>query len=146
MYSHIVNVTALEGKFNVGKKSGGHPHTNMAKAALNMMTLTGARDYARTGILMNSVDTVRRPPPSCNSFELLLLGYVCYDILSPFSCFLDLLRMSSFLLQLILSLLLPDDTLCYDMVGLGDGHGPGGRGGFLRHARDLHRSSARRRR
>ena len=26
-YSHIVNVTALEGKFNVGKKSGGHPHT-----------------------------------------------------------------------------------------------------------------------
>lgn len=30
-YSHIVNVTALEGKFNVGKKSGGHPHTNMAK-------------------------------------------------------------------------------------------------------------------
>jgi NAD(P)-dependent dehydrogenase (short-subunit alcohol dehydrogenase family) len=56
-YSHIVNVTALEGKFNVGKKSGGHPHTNMAKAALNMMTLTGARDYARDGILMNSVDT-----------------------------------------------------------------------------------------
>jgi hypothetical protein len=29
--SHVVNVTALEGKFNVGKKSGGHPHTNMAK-------------------------------------------------------------------------------------------------------------------
>jgi NAD(P)-dependent dehydrogenase (short-subunit alcohol dehydrogenase family) len=40
---HIVNVTALEGKFNVGKKSGGHPHTNMAKAALNMLTLTSAR-------------------------------------------------------------------------------------------------------
>jgi NAD(P)-dependent dehydrogenase (short-subunit alcohol dehydrogenase family) len=55
--SHVINVTALEGKFNVGKKSGGHPHTNMAKAALNMMTLTGARDYAREGILMNSVDT-----------------------------------------------------------------------------------------
>ena len=64
VYSHIVNVTALEGKFNVGKKSGGHPHTNMAKAALNMMTLTGARDYARTGILMNSVDTVRSPSPT----------------------------------------------------------------------------------
>ena len=29
----------------------------MAKAALNMMTLTGARDYARDGILMNSADT-----------------------------------------------------------------------------------------
>jgi NAD(P)-dependent dehydrogenase (short-subunit alcohol dehydrogenase family) len=40
---HIVNVTALEGKFNVGKKSAGHPHTNMAKAALNMLTLTAAR-------------------------------------------------------------------------------------------------------
>ena len=57
IYSHIVNVTALEGKFNVGKKSGGHPHTNMSKAALNMLTLTAARDYAREGILMNSVDT-----------------------------------------------------------------------------------------
>lgn len=56
-YSHIINVTALEGKFNVGKKSGGHPHTNMSKAALNMMTLTAARDYARDGILMNCVDT-----------------------------------------------------------------------------------------
>lgn len=56
-YSHIINVNALEGKFNVGKKSGGHPHTNMAKAALNMMTLTCARQYASEGILMNSVDT-----------------------------------------------------------------------------------------
>ena len=56
-YSHIVNVTALEGKFNVGKKSSGHPHTNMSKAALNMITLTAARDYSREGILMNSVDT-----------------------------------------------------------------------------------------
>ena len=56
-WGHVVNVSSLEGKFNVGKKSGGHPHTNMAKAALNMMTLTSARDYARSGILMNSVDT-----------------------------------------------------------------------------------------
>lgn len=56
-YSHIVNVTALEGKFNVGKKSGGHPHTNMSKAALNMLTLTASRAYAADGILMNSVDT-----------------------------------------------------------------------------------------
>jgi NAD(P)-dependent dehydrogenase (short-subunit alcohol dehydrogenase family) len=54
---HIVNVSSLEGKFNVGKKSTHHPHTNSAKAALNMMTLTSARDYARSGILMNAVDT-----------------------------------------------------------------------------------------
>lgn len=54
---HIVNVNALEGKFNVGKKSTGHPHTNMAKAALNMLTLTSAREYARSSIYMSSVDT-----------------------------------------------------------------------------------------
>ena len=30
-WGHVVNVNALEGKFNVSKKSGGHPHTNMAK-------------------------------------------------------------------------------------------------------------------
>ena len=53
----IVNVTALEGKFNVMKKSSNHPHTNMAKAALNMLTLTSAREYARAGIYMSSVDT-----------------------------------------------------------------------------------------
>jgi NAD(P)-dependent dehydrogenase (short-subunit alcohol dehydrogenase family) len=56
-YNHIVNVTALEGKFNVGKKSGGHPHTNMSKAALNMLTLTASRSYAAEGILMNAADT-----------------------------------------------------------------------------------------
>lgn len=54
---HIVNVTSLEGKFNVGKKSTAHPHTNCAKAALNMMTLTSARDYARSRIYVNCVDT-----------------------------------------------------------------------------------------
>ena len=55
--SIVVNVTALEGKFNVGKKSSGHPHTNMAKAALNMLTLTCAREWARTSIYVSSVDT-----------------------------------------------------------------------------------------
>ncbi len=43
---HIVNVSAMEGKFNRHTKTDKHPHTNMAKAALNMMTLTSARDYA----------------------------------------------------------------------------------------------------
>jgi NAD(P)-dependent dehydrogenase (short-subunit alcohol dehydrogenase family) len=54
---HIVNVSAVEGQFNRNTKTDKHPHTNMAKAALNMMTLTSARDYAKDGIYMNAVDT-----------------------------------------------------------------------------------------
>jgi NAD(P)-dependent dehydrogenase (short-subunit alcohol dehydrogenase family) len=54
---HIVNVTAMEGIFSRGTKTDKHPHTNMAKAALNMMTLTSAPDYANDGIFMNAVDT-----------------------------------------------------------------------------------------
>eukprot|EP00941_MAST-03F_sp_MAST-3F-sp1_P000570 g570.t1 len=52
----IVNVSAMEGKF-YRRKSANHPHTNMAKAALNMMTRTSAVAYAKEGIFMNSVDT-----------------------------------------------------------------------------------------
>lgn len=54
---HIVNVSAMEGKFNRYTKTDKHPHTNMAKASLNMMTLTSAREYAQDGIFMNAVDT-----------------------------------------------------------------------------------------
>lgn len=54
---HIVNVSAMEGKFARHTKTDKHPHTNMAKAALNMMTLTSARDYVKDGIFMNAVDT-----------------------------------------------------------------------------------------
>ncbi len=54
---HIVNVTAMEGKFFRFKKDERHPHTNMAKAALNMMTHTSAADLAKDGIYMNAVDT-----------------------------------------------------------------------------------------
>ncbi len=54
---HIVNVSAMEGQFYRRFKTDKHPHTNMAKAALNMMTRTSAPDYARDGIYMNSVDT-----------------------------------------------------------------------------------------
>ncbi len=54
---HIVNVTAMEGKFFRYKKDERHPHTNMAKAALNMMTHTSAEELARHGIYMNAVDT-----------------------------------------------------------------------------------------
>lgn len=54
---HIVNVSAMEGQFYRNFKTTRHPHTNMAKAALNMMTRTSGADYARDGIHMNSVDT-----------------------------------------------------------------------------------------
>lgn len=53
----IINVSAMEGQFNRSSKTPFHPHTNMAKAALNMMTRTSAQDYALSGIFMNSVDT-----------------------------------------------------------------------------------------
>ncbi len=54
---HIVNVSAMEGQFYRNNKTTRHPHTNMAKAALNMMTRTSAADYQQAGIHMNSVDT-----------------------------------------------------------------------------------------
>ena len=54
---HIVNVSAMEGQFYRRFKTTRHPHTNMAKAALNMMTRTSAADYQQSGIHMNSVDT-----------------------------------------------------------------------------------------
>ena len=56
--THVVNVSAMEGQFGRGYKGPGHPHTNMAKAALNMLTRTSARELLETdGILMTSVDT-----------------------------------------------------------------------------------------
>ncbi|MBF0619095.1 MAG: SDR family oxidoreductase [Candidatus Omnitrophica bacterium] len=54
---HIVNVSAMEGKFHRFVKTDRHPHTNMAKAALNMLTHTSASDLAKSGIFMNAVDT-----------------------------------------------------------------------------------------
>ena len=47
----------MEGKFYRFKKEPRHPHTNMAKAALNMMTHTAAGELAEYGIYMNAVDT-----------------------------------------------------------------------------------------
>ncbi|MDX6665559.1 MAG: hypothetical protein QOG68_1765 [Solirubrobacteraceae bacterium] len=55
--TYIVNVSAMEGQFARGYKGPGHPHTNMAKAALNMLTRTSAQELLSDGILMTSVDT-----------------------------------------------------------------------------------------
>ncbi len=54
---HIINVSAMEGKFHRFKKEDRHPHTNMAKAALNMLTHTSSATFAKSGIYMNAVDT-----------------------------------------------------------------------------------------
>lgn len=54
---HIINVSAMEGKFHSFFKEDRHPHTNMAKAALNMLTHTAAGSLAKEGIYMNAVDT-----------------------------------------------------------------------------------------
>ena len=66
--TYIVNVSAMEGQFHRGYKGPGHPHTNMAKAALNMLTRTSARELRGDGILMTSVDTGwitdERPQPT----------------------------------------------------------------------------------
>lgn len=53
----IVNVSAMEGQFTRKSKTERHPHTNMAKAALNMLTRTSGPDLATEGIYMTSVDT-----------------------------------------------------------------------------------------
>ncbi|MGW5862786.1 SDR family NAD(P)-dependent oxidoreductase [Streptomyces sp. NPDC055239] len=55
--TYIVNVTAVEGRFAVRNKMPGHPHTNMAKAALNMLTRTSAAELAERGVHMCAVDT-----------------------------------------------------------------------------------------
>ena len=55
---YVVNVSAMEGQFSRRYKGPGHPHTNMAKAALNMLTRTSAGEMLeKDGILMTAVDT-----------------------------------------------------------------------------------------
>jgi NAD(P)-dependent dehydrogenase (short-subunit alcohol dehydrogenase family) len=56
--AYVVNVSAMEGQFSRRYKGAGHPHTNMAKAALNMLTRTSAKEMFETDrILMTAVDT-----------------------------------------------------------------------------------------
>ncbi|NXY94638.1 SDR family oxidoreductase [Streptomyces sp. BR123] len=56
-HRYLINVSAVEGQFTVRNKTGDHPHTNMAKAALNMLTRTSAAELAARGIHTCSVDT-----------------------------------------------------------------------------------------
>jgi NAD(P)-dependent dehydrogenase (short-subunit alcohol dehydrogenase family) len=77
LHKHIVNVSAMEGQFYRSTKTDKHPHTNMAKAALNMMTRTSAADYVKDGIHMNAVDTgwVSDEDPAIHAARKAELGF-----------------------------------------------------------------------
>jgi NAD(P)-dependent dehydrogenase (short-subunit alcohol dehydrogenase family) len=74
---HVVNVSAMEGQFYRATKTDRHPHTNMAKAALNMMTRTSAPDFVKDGIHMNAVDTgwVTDEDPAVHAARKAELGF-----------------------------------------------------------------------
>jgi NAD(P)-dependent dehydrogenase (short-subunit alcohol dehydrogenase family) len=76
-HKHVVNVSAMEGQFYRTQKTDKHPHTNMAKAALNMMTRTSAPDYVKDGIHMNAVDTgwVTDEDPAAHAARKAELGF-----------------------------------------------------------------------
>jgi NAD(P)-dependent dehydrogenase (short-subunit alcohol dehydrogenase family) len=76
-HKHVVNVSAMEGQFYRTTKTDKHPHTNMAKAALNMMTRTSASDFVKDGIHMNAVDTgwVTDEDPAIHAARKAQLGF-----------------------------------------------------------------------
>jgi NAD(P)-dependent dehydrogenase (short-subunit alcohol dehydrogenase family) len=76
-HKHVVNVSAVEGQFYRTTKTDKHPHTNMAKAALNMMTRTSAPDFVKDGIHMNAVDTgwVTDEDPAVHAARKAELGF-----------------------------------------------------------------------
>jgi NAD(P)-dependent dehydrogenase (short-subunit alcohol dehydrogenase family) len=76
-HKHVVNVSAVEGQFYRTTKTDKHPHTNMAKAALNMMTRTSAPDLVKDGIHMNAVDTgwVTDEDPAAHAARKANLGF-----------------------------------------------------------------------
>ena len=76
-HKHVVNVSAMEGQFYRVAKTVMHPHTNMAKAALNMMTRTSAPDFEKEGIHMNAVDTgwVTDEDPAIHAARKAELGF-----------------------------------------------------------------------
>lgn len=73
----VINVTGLDGQFG-RSKSDRHPHVNMTKAALNMLTRTSAADYAQSGIFMNSVDTgwITHLASNSRRMQMQLRGFV----------------------------------------------------------------------
>jgi len=76
-HKHIVNVSAIEGQFYRATKTDKHAHTNMAKAALNMMTRTSAPDFVKDGIHMNAVDTgwITDEDPAAHAARKAELGF-----------------------------------------------------------------------
>ncbi|KAG2392400.1 hypothetical protein C9374_012652 [Naegleria lovaniensis] len=73
----IINVSSMEGQFYRRSKTTTHPHLNMAKASLNMMTRTSAADYAKDNIYMVSVDTGWNNDESPLDIENVKRTYFC---------------------------------------------------------------------
>lgn len=69
-YSWIINVTSMEGVFDWNFKPSRHPHTNMAKSALNMFTRTCGQHFIKSNIVMCCVDTGWNNPQYPNSYEV----------------------------------------------------------------------------
>ena len=75
-HSWVINVTSMEGIFNWKHKPTSHPHTNIAKAGLNMMTRTCGAHYIKSGIVMVGVETGWNNSQHPNS----------YDRITPVDC------------------------------------------------------------
>ncbi|KAL4498493.1 hypothetical protein ABPG72_019611 [Tetrahymena utriculariae] len=57
-FKFIVNVSSVEGQFHMRNKPVFHPHNNMSKASLNMLTRTAGPQYSQEyNIFMTCVDT-----------------------------------------------------------------------------------------
>lgn len=54
---YIINVSSMEGVFSKKNKNVYHPHTNIAKAGLHMLTRTIAKDLRKNNIFVTAVDT-----------------------------------------------------------------------------------------
>lgn len=89
----VVQASAMEGQFNRDGKTEFHPHTNMAKAALNMMVRTSAQDWARDGIYMNAVDTGwitdERPYPQAMHLQQTQHFYAPLDVVDGMARLID---------------------------------------------------------
>ena len=89
----VVQASAMEGQFNRSGKTEFHPHTNMAKAALNMLVRTSAQEWARDGIYMNAVDTGwvtdERPYPEAMRMRQTQHFYTPLDVVDGMARLID---------------------------------------------------------
>lgn len=91
----VVNVTSPEGIFDANKSKGSeHPHTNMAKAALNMLTRTIAGELAPQGVFVSAADTgwISQMRPNAKVLPPLSEEDGAARVLDPVAAGIDALR------------------------------------------------------